>query len=194
MIARFSRGGLFTRSLAVLGALGGAAVGAADLAASPVSQLSAAHDREIFNFGLLIERLQAAFYADALRGGRLTGEAHQFAEVVGAEERAHVAYLAAAIGPGASKSPRFRFGDAATNRSKFVATAVSLEETGLAVYNGQGVNLTPQALAAVARLVSVEARHTAWARELAGELPAPVPVDVPITVSQAQRVFRAFLA
>jgi len=193
VVGRLSRGALLTRSLAVVGALAGSAFGAADLAASPGSQRSPAQDREILNFGLLMERLQAAFDAEALSGGRLTGELKQFASVVGAHEQAHAAYLAAALGPSASKSPAFRFGDAATDPSKFIATAVSLEQTGLGVYNGQGVNLTPQALAAAARVVSVEARHAAWARALAGEVPAPVAVDVPITVSQAKSVFARYI-
>jgi rubrerythrin len=193
-IGRLTRAGVFTRSLALLGALGGSAVGAAALEASPDSAGSAAHDQEILRFGLLIERLQAAFYAAALRGGRLTGERRQFAEVVGAQEQEHVKYLAAALGSHAGKSPSFHFGDAATDPSKFITTAIELEQTGLGVYNGQAVNLTPTALAAAARVVSVEARHAAWARAIAGEIPAPVPVDVPITVSQAKRVFQTYLA
>ncbi len=193
-IGRLTRAGVFTRSLALLGALGGSAVGAAALEASPDSTRSAAHDQEILMFGLLIERLQAAFYAAALHGGRLTGERRQFAEIVGAQEQAHVKYLAAALGSHAGKSPSFHFGDAATDPSKFITTAISLEQTGLAVYNGQAVNLTSTTLAAAARVVSVEARHAAWARAIAGEIPAPVPVDVPITVSQAKRVFQTYLA
>ncbi len=193
-IGRLTRAGALTRSLALLGALGGSAVGAAELAASPDTGRSPARDQEIFMFGLLIERLQAAFYAAALGGGRLTGEQRQFAEVVGAQEQAHVKYLAAALGSNAGKSPRFHFGDAATDPSKFITTAISLEQTGLAVYNGQAVNLTPTALAAAARVVSVEARHAAWARAIAGEIPAPVPVDIPITVSEAKRVFQTYLA
>jgi len=191
--AHLSRAGLLTRSFAVLGALAGSAIGAAELAAAPGSQLSPARDREILTLGLLIERLQAAFYAEALKAGRLTGEMQQFASEVGGQEQEHVAYLAAAVGPSAGKSPGFRFGDATTDPSKFLATAVSLEETGLAVYNGQGVNLTPEALAAAARVVSVEARHAAWARALAGDVPAPVAVDVPITVSQAKSAFAPYL-
>lgn len=191
---RISRAGLFSRSLAVLGALSGSALGAAELAASSGSRHSPARDREILSLALLIARLQAAFYADALRSGHLTGETHQFADVVGAQERAHVKYLAAALGPSASKSPRFRFGDAATDPKKFIATAESLESTSVGVYNGQAVNLTPQALAAAARIVSVEARHAAWARALDGKDPAPVAVDMPITVSQAKSVFAPFLA
>jgi Ferritin-like domain len=191
---RLSRAGLFSRSFAVLGALGGSAVGAAELAASSGSQHSAARDREILNLGLLVARLQAAFYAEALRSGHLKGERHQFADVVGSQEKAHVKFLAGALGPHAAKSPSFRFGDAAGDPKKFVATAVTLESTSLGVYNGQAVNLTPQALPAAARIVSVEARHAAWARALAGKDPAPVPVDMPISVSKAKSALAPFLA
>jgi hypothetical protein len=191
---RISRAGLFSRSLAVVGALGGSALGAAKLAASPGSQPSPAGDREILNLALLIARLQAAFYAEALKGGQLTGELHQFASVVGAQERTHVTFLADALGPHASNSPRFQFGDATTDPNKFVSTAESLESTSLGVYNGQAVNLTPQTLAAAARIVSVEARHAAWARALAGKDPAPVAVDMSISVGEAKSVLAPFLA
>jgi rubrerythrin len=170
-----------------------AGVGGAQLAESADSRGSAATDREILTYGLLMERLQAAFYAAALAGGKLTGEARQFAQVVGAEEQAHVKYLTAALGPSAGASPRFSFGDSATDPAKFITTAISLEETGLGVYNGQAVSLTPKTLAAAARIVSVEARHAAWARALAGKDPAPVAVDVPIPVAQAEQTFKPFI-
>jgi Ferritin-like domain len=70
---------------------------------------------------------------------------------------------------------------------------VSLEEAGLGVYNGQAVNLTPKTLAAAARVVSVEARHAAWARAIAGKDPAPLAVDVPVSVSQAKQTFQPFI-
>jgi rubrerythrin len=191
--ARFSRGTLLKGSVAGLGALAGGAVGAAELAASPDARGSAAEDHEILTLGLLVERLQAAFYADALRAGHLTGEVRQFAQVVGGQEADHVKYLETALGSSAGKSPKFRFGDAVADQAKFIATAVSLEDTGLGVYNGQAVNLTPATLAAAARIVSVEARHAAWARALADKLPAPVAVDAPISVSQAKKTFQPFI-
>src|ERR1700745_2636051 len=92
-VARVSRGALLKGSVAVVGALAGAAVGGAELASSASSGGSAATDQQILTFGLLIERLQAAFYAAALAGGRLTGEARQFAQVVGGDEQAHLKYL-----------------------------------------------------------------------------------------------------
>jgi hypothetical protein len=193
LTARVSRGRLFKGSIAVVGALAGAAVGGAQLAASANSGGSAATDRKILTYGLLIERLQAAFYADALDRGHLTGEVRQFAQIVGAEELAHVKYLSAALGSGAGASPRFHFGDSVTDPARFIATAVSLEETGLGVYNGQAVSLTPKTLAAAARVVSVEARHAGWARALAGKDPAPVAVDAPISVAQANQTFKPFI-
>ena len=191
--ARVSRQRLLKGSVAAVGAFAGIAVGGTELAASANPGGSAATDRQILTFGLLIERLQAAFYAAALAAGRLTGELRQFAQVVGAEEHAHVKYVSAALGPNAGTSPRFSFGDAVTDPSKFIATAISFEETGLGVYNGQAVNLTPTTLAAAARIVSVEARHAAWVRALAGKDPAPVAVDVSITPAQAKQTFQSFI-
>ena len=67
----------------------GVAAGAAllgGLADGAASQPSRKQDVEILNFGLLLEELQAAFYADALQRGSLKGELRQFAEHVGAQE------------------------------------------------------------------------------------------------------------
>jgi rubrerythrin len=194
VLGQFTRGTLVRGSVVGLGALAGGAVGATELVASPDPRGSAATDKAILTFALLIERLQAAFYAEALRTAGLTGETRQFARVVGEEERAHVKALEAVLGSAAGTGPRFKFGDAVSDRARFLATAISLEETGLGVYNGQAVNLTPKTLAAAARIVSVEARHAGWARALAGKLPAPLAVDVPVTVSQAKKTFDPFIA
>ena len=69
-----------------------------------------------------------------------------------------------------------------------------LEDTGLAAYNGQAANLSAPALADVGRIISVEARHAAWVRALAGKQPAPVAIDVPISAAQAQTALKGFIA
>ena len=56
---------------------------------------------------------------------------------------------------------------------------MALEDLGVAAYNGQARLSAPGALAAAARIVSVEARHAAWIRDLTGKNPAPSPVDLP---------------
>ncbi len=139
---------------------------------------SPAQDREIFNFALLLEYLQAAFYSDAVRRGALTGDVLRFAQVVSEHERAHVDYLRKALGPHARARPTFDFGKATRDERAFLDAGVLLENIGVAAYNGQAANLTKPALAAAAEIVSVEGRHAAWISDLAGQPPAPRAADV----------------
>jgi rubrerythrin len=134
-------------------------------------------DAEILNFALEMEELQAALYAQALQHAGLTGELAQYARVVGGHERAHVAFLRQTLGSRAKPAPAFDFGEAVTDPDRFVVAARVLEDLGVAALDGQAASLTKPSLAAVATIVSVEARHAAWIRDLAGELPAPTPAN-----------------
>jgi rubrerythrin len=148
----------------------------------------------VLELALRLERLQVAFYGEAIRRGKLTGEARQFARIVGHEEQQHLTYVEHALGRPNAKAARFSFGDATADDKRFVAAAAKIESTGLAAYNGQAGNMSPETLRSAARVISVEARHAAWARSLAGELPAPVPVDVPITAAKALDAIKPYLA
>jgi hypothetical protein len=189
-----SRGGMLWRVLAGLGAASAGGGVAAGLATGAGASALSARDVTVLEFALTLEHLQAAFYADALSAGKLSGEPRQFAQVVGAQEREHLTYLSHAVGRAAGTKQRFRFGDAVTDQTRFLTTAVMLEETGLAAYNGQAGNLSPTALASVGRVISVEARHASWARAMAGEQPAPNATDKPISAAEAQSALRRFLA
>ena len=142
-------------------------------------------DIEVLNFVLDLERLQEAFYVEALGSTVLRDEWRQFARVVGSHERAHRKFIEAALKDAARPAPDFDFGDAFADLATFQAAAIDLEETGVAAYNGQATNLTPKALAAAARIASVEARHASWAKSLAGEEPAPRGSDRAIGVQDA---------
>jgi rubrerythrin len=179
-------------TLGGLTAAGAAAAGLASASRSSGSSLSS-RDREVLELALKFEQLQTAFYGQALKAGKLTGQIKQFAEVVGGEERAHLHYLQHALGGAAGSPPTFTFGDVTTDDAKFIAAAVTIEDTGLAAYNGQAENMSRATLQSVARVISVEARHAAWARSLAGKLPAPVPADVPITASAALKSIKPYL-
>jgi len=134
-------------------------------------------DAEILNFALEMEELQAALYEQALQHAGLTGELAQYARVVGGHERAHVAFLRQTLGSRAKPAPAFDFGDAVTDPDRFATAARVLEDLGVAALDGQAANLTKPSLAAVATIVSVEARHAAWIRDLLGELPAPTAAN-----------------
>jgi hypothetical protein len=145
---------------------------------------SAAQDAEIFNFALLLEYLQSAFYGEAVERGELTGELLEFATLVGEHERAHVEYLRDALGDDARDEPTTDFGDATADPDAFAAAAVTLEDIAVAAYNGQAANLTKDALRAAATIVSVDARHAAWIRSIVGEPPAADAVDRPLSADQ----------
>jgi len=92
-------------------------------------------------------------------------------------ELAHVDFLEQALGSNAIAKPAFDFKGTTTDATKFTATAIVLEDTGVAAYNGQGPRLRRKTLPAAASVVSVEARHAAWIRHIAGKRPAPAPLD-----------------
>jgi hypothetical protein len=161
---------------AILG--GGALIGrgvASDAGAAP----SKSRDAEILAFFLRIEQVQEGLYREAERAGLLDEPLREYVRVVAPQEREHVAFLAERVGSDGGPPPRSDFGDAVESLDSFRSAAIELEELTLAAYIGQGANLTREAVADVARIVSVEARQVAWLRDLAGEDPAPRAADPP---------------
>jgi hypothetical protein len=180
----------FTRGDVLLRGMVGGAVLAGVIVVGGVPELSLSapssqQDAEILNFALVFEELQAAFYAEANAKNALRGELATFARVVGSQELAHVTYVRHALAGAARKRPRFKFKGVTDNPGRFARTARDLEDLGVAAYNGQAPSLTRRALAAVAPIVSVEARHAAWIRAVLGEVPAPVASDPSVTSGQA---------
>src|ERR671915_573557 len=184
------------------GALPRRRLGAAKPAPSPVTSVSRsctksarrskrvgldAQDGRVLEFLLGIEYLQAAFYTEVDRRGALSGELREFARLVGEQERAHVAALERTLGGNPGKRPEFDFGDATANPDEFIPSAVELEEIAVGAYNGQVANLTRPRVMTAMKIVSVEARHVGWARDLAGRNPAPRPADPPATQAQVRR-------
>lgn len=176
--ASVSRRTFVERTLAGAGTLGIGSVLAAGLPPhAGAARPSPALDVEVLNYALLLEELQFAFYRTALDRGVLRGELREFAGVVVDHEREHVDLLRGALGGKARKVPRFSFGAAVANERRFAATALELEDLGVAAYNGQAGNLTRDALIAAARIVSVDARHAAWIRAILGRPPASQATD-----------------
>jgi hypothetical protein len=175
---------------------GGAAVaaGGAALALWPrdtISARSAKRDAEILKFALVVEDLQSAFYAAALDKGALDGELLEYAKVVAEHEKAHADHIRTALGSDAPAAPTFDFGDTVDSPQSFARTAIKLEDLGLSAYNGAAPGLTDEALADAARIVSVEARHVSWIRDIVGKIPAPRPTDKAISAKQAQAAIQA---
>jgi rubrerythrin len=185
-----TRAEMLERAVVAGGAVAAGGVLVVGLPRLAVSAPSRKQDTEVLNFLYLLESLQAAFYAEALKSAKLTGEWRQFAEVVGGQERKHRAYLKRTVGRDARSIPSFEFGDATKSLKKFMPAAVALEDLGLAAYNGQAANLSGRALRAVSKISSVEARHASWSRDLAGENPAPRATDPPASEAKVTASLR----
>ena len=118
-----------------------------------------------------------------------------FATTVRDHELAHVDFLKQALGSAAGAKPAFDFKGTTEDPGTFAATALVLEDTGVAAYNGQGPRLRRKTLAAAASIVSVEARHAAWIRRIVAgpdyaegkkSYPAPAALDKPQTKAQIE--------
>lgn len=181
-----SRAEILAKGGLALGALAAGAAWLGGRARPAASAPSVAQDERILNFALGLEELQATFYARAVEEGTLTGEPLEFAELVGEQENRHVAYLREYLGPAARPTPVLDLGEVAASEEGFLRAAHTLEEAGVGAYIGQGANLTVKAVAAAAPIVSVEARHAAWIRDLLGLNPAPRAADPAMTADQVR--------
>jgi hypothetical protein len=140
----------------------------------------------VLNLLLTVEYAEAAFYRQALDGGGLSGELRSFAELVLGHEEEHLALVSGVLGDSAVEEPSYDFGEATRAPDAFVDGSARLEDLAVAAYNGQAANVSPEAFAAAARIVSVEARHAAWIRSIADRDPAPQTTDEPKTAAQVR--------
>ncbi|MBD2258265.1 ferritin-like domain-containing protein [Pseudanabaena sp. FACHB-2040] len=135
-----------------------------------------ADDIGILNFALLLEELEAAFYAAVVRSGKITNPRElEYVRVLGVHEATHVTFLRDVLAENAlfqTRDVSFNSTGLAallTNRDTILNTAVALEDTGVHAYNGAGPSLTnPTYILAAGSIVSVEGRHAAGVRALLG--------------------------
>ena len=169
-------------------ALGGGAMLAA--LAAPTAAADELGDVAILNFGLRFERLQATFYTQADEMGTIASMAaakRTWARTLGAHERAHVKIIEQVLGSKAEGRPSFDFGKANETDAAFTRTAVAMEDLTVALLSGVTPRVRDKALvSALFGLLTVEARHAAWARHIVGSTPAPRAFDEPMTLGQVQ--------
>lgn len=133
-----------------------------------------AGDVGVLNYAYALEQLEAAFYAQVVKtpaGDFQAGELAYFTEVA-AHEAIHRDFFKAAINrdaPGKllqNLTPNFTSIDF-TKRANVLGTAKAFEDLGVAAYNGAGKLIkTPAYLVIAGQIVSVEARHAAYIRDL----------------------------
>jgi hypothetical protein len=180
-----------TRGAFLRVAAGGAA-GLAALVAASETWAASRGDVAILNYALTLEELQSAFYTETERRGAMRGAAKEAVHVIGAVERAHVVAIRQVLGSAAIKKPFFNFGATTDDQQAFLRTAVAFEDLAVAAYKGQAPLIKSRAvLAAAVSIHSVEARHAAWIRYLAGALPASAALDQPKSKAEVLAIVKA---
>jgi hypothetical protein len=169
-------------------ALGGAAM--LSTLAAPAAATAKVTDLEILLFGLRFERLQATFYTQAEELGtigKMREAKQEWARTLGAHERAHVRIIKKVLGPKAEPRPFFDFGEDNETDAAFTRTAVAMEDLTVALLTGVTPQIQNRGLtAALLGLLTVEARHAAWARHIVGATPAAQAFDKPRTLRSVE--------
>ena len=176
-------------------AFGSAAAVAALTLPAPAEARTKRGDRQILNFDLVFEHLQSSFYLSAADVGTLDRMSRPYqiwAHTLGAHELAHVRILKSVLGRDAAKKPFFDFHGVTERQGPFVKTAVAMEDLTVALLGGQASRLVDRGLtAAIFSLLTVEARHAAWARHLAGFVPVANAFDERKSLAAVGRVVQS---
>lgn len=133
-------------------------------------------DLGILNYAYALEQLEAAFYEAVLDGSYWAGAnatERQVLEDLRNHEVIHRDFFRTAISsvaPSSQVLPELTFDFSAvdfSSRDAVLQTARTLEDTGVAAYNGAGQLLSdPNYLLLAGKIVSVEARHASNIRDL----------------------------
>lgn len=127
-------------------------------------------DFGVLNYAYALEQLEAAFYiqvASAPPTDFSTAERTYFQDIQ-FHEIAHREFFKKALGANAIGSLEVNFAAIDfKSRAGVLAAAKTFEDLGVAAYNGAGIRLVSNDFLLVAgKIVSVEARHAAYVRDL----------------------------
>jgi rubrerythrin len=152
-------------------------------------------DVEIVNFALTLEYLETDFYGQALELG-LSSDIKPLARLIHEDEAQHVDALVATVKQlGGKPAPKPAFSFPIKDQTSFLALAQTLEDTGVAAYNGAAPAIaSAEVLGAAGTIVQVEARHAAAIRIKNGASPAPDAFDKPLTAKQVLSAVKPFIA
>lgn len=132
--------------------------------------IGATGDFAILNYAYALEQLEAAFYVKvvaSMYSGASTAEIALMTDIRD-HEVGHREFFKKALGGNAIQDLEVDFSSIDfTNRAKVLAVAQAFEDTGVQAYNGAGYLIkSADYLTIAGKIVSVEARHAAYIRNL----------------------------
>jgi hypothetical protein len=127
-------------------------------------------DIGILNYAYALEQLEAAFYTQVImqQYSGMTNDERSLITDIRDHEIAHREFFKAALGSSAIRglTPNFSAVNFA-DRNSVLTTAKTFEDLGVSAYNGAGkLIVSADYLLLAGKIVSVEARHAAYIRDL----------------------------
>jgi len=183
-----------------------AVCGALGVSATPLAkrQSSGLTDADILNFALVLEHLEATFYAQAL--SKFDASAFTSAgyasniraniEQIAMDEAQHVEFLTTALSAAGATPVKacnytFGYGDSVTG---FLGLSQVLEGVGVSAYLGAAQYIqNPAYLTAAGSILTAEARHNAFIRYINGYSPF-VTEDTPLDPTAVTSLAAPFIA
>ncbi|MEO8719780.1 MAG: ferritin-like domain-containing protein [Ginsengibacter sp.] len=127
-------------------------------------------DVGVLNYAYALEQLEAAFYMKVVASpySQMSAMEKAYLTDIRDHEIAHREFFKAALSTSAIQSLEVNFKSIDfTDRTSVLGTAKAFEDLGVSAYNGAGKLLTnPDYLTLAGKIVSVEARHAAWIRDI----------------------------
>lgn len=127
-------------------------------------------DTGILNYAYALEQLEAAFYTQVIQTpfSGIKNMEMDYLKDIRDHEIAHREFFKAALSSKAIQDLEVNFSKIDfTNRDSVLGTAMAFEDLGVSAYNGAGKLIAnPDYLALAGKIVSVEARHAAWIRDI----------------------------
>ena len=127
-------------------------------------------DIGVLNYAYTLEQIEAAFYTKVFQSpyANMSATENSLLGDIRDHEIAHREFFKAALGTAALPTLELDFSSINFgSRDSVLATAKAFEDLGVSAYNGAGMLLTnPDYLLLAGKIVSVEARHAAYIRDL----------------------------
>jgi hypothetical protein len=127
-------------------------------------------DVGVLNYAYALEQLEAAFYMKVISSpyGSMSEMEKSYLTDIRDHEIAHREFFKAALAAKAIQPLEVNFSAIDfSDRTSVLGTAKAFEDLGVSAYNGAGKLLSnPDYLTLAGKIVSVEARHAAWIRDM----------------------------
>lgn len=161
-------------------------------------------DATILNYALTLEHLEAAFYAQGIQNftasdfssAGFTGPLfYENLMQIAIEEATHVTFLTNALSAaGATPVAACTYDFGALTPETFMMTASILEGVGVSAYLGAAALITNKDyLTYAGSILTVEARHNAFVRNVLTQSPFPQPFDVPLDFDEVYSLAAPFI-